>query len=74
MDEMRRVGKDNGDALIEHFVAKAETQIEYIVQQKDMWSDFLDFFGNYDATQVFEPDEEYDLFEENQEVSTMAES
>jgi hypothetical protein len=64
MDEVRRVGKDNGDELIAHFVAKAETQIEYIVQQKDMWSDFLTFFGEYDGTQTFEPDDEYDLFDD----------
>ena len=30
MSELRRVGKDNGDALIDHFVAKAQVQVEYI--------------------------------------------
>jgi hypothetical protein len=61
--ELRRVGKDNGDALIEHFVAKAQIQVEYINQQKDMWVEFLDFFENYDSNTQFELDEEYDLIE-----------
>lgn len=30
MGELRRIGQDNGDALIEHFMSKATVQVEYI--------------------------------------------
>lgn len=59
MSELRRVGQDNGDALIEHFMSKATVQVEYINQQRDMWSDFLDFFGSGDAN-MFDTDEEFE--------------
>jgi hypothetical protein len=61
MSELRRVGKDNGDALIDHFVAKAQVQVEYINQQKDMWSEFLDFFGSNDPN-VFDEDDDGEEF------------
>lgn len=32
LDECLRVGKDNGDALIEHFMDKATIQCDYIEQ------------------------------------------
>ena len=31
--ELRRVGQNNGDELIEHFMAKATVSVEYINQQ-----------------------------------------
>lgn len=59
MSELRRVGEDNGDALIEHFMSKATVQVEYINQQKDMWGDFLEFFGSGDPN-MFDTDDEFD--------------
>jgi len=53
--------------LIEHFCAKAQVSIEYTTQQKDMWSEFIDFFDLYSQTKQFLPDEEYDVIEEEQE-------
>ena len=32
MDECRRVGKDNGDMMIENYMDKAELQTNYIEQ------------------------------------------
>ena len=59
MSELRRVGEDNGDALIEHFMSKATVQVEYINQQKDMWGDFLEFFGSGDPD-MFNTDDEFE--------------
>lgn len=42
--EVVRVGKQNGDELIQHFIAKAHIQVEYIDQQKDIWTEFIEFF------------------------------
>lgn len=47
--ELRRVGKKNGDELIEHFMAKATISVDYINQQKQMWDEFLDYFGCGDS-------------------------
>lgn len=57
MAELRRTGQDNGDALIEHFMAKASVSVEYINQQKEMWDEFLAFFGSGDPD-MFDTDEE----------------
>lgn len=65
MGELRRVGQDNGDALIEHFMSKATVQVEYINQQRDMWSEFLEYFGSGDPD-MFDTDDEFDQAEENQ--------
>lgn len=58
LSELRRVGQDNGDALIEHFMAKGSVQVEYINQQKDMWSELIEFFGSGDPN-MFDTDDEY---------------
>lgn len=59
MHELQRIGQDNGDALIEHFMSKATVQVEYINQQRDMWSEFLDFFGSGDPN-MFDTDDEFE--------------
>lgn len=32
LDECRRVGKDNGDALVDHFMENSQIQCDYIEQ------------------------------------------
>jgi len=57
MHELRRVGQINGDELIEHFMAKASVSVEYIKQQRELWTEFLDYFGSGDPD-MFDTDEE----------------
>ena len=59
MSELRRVGQNNGDSLIEHFMSKATVQVEYINQQRDMWLEFLEFFGSGNPD-MFDTDEEFE--------------
>ena len=58
--ELRRTGQDNGDALIEHFMTKASVSVEYINQQKEMWEDFLNYFGSGDADMFDTEEEDFD--------------
>jgi len=44
LDETRRVGKDNGKLLIEHFIQMSQTQCSYINSTHMMWADFLSQF------------------------------
>ena len=44
LDETRRVGKDNGKLLIDHFIQMSQTQCSYINQTHVMWADFLSHF------------------------------
>ena len=60
---MRRVGRDNGISLIEHFLAASEIQQEYAEQQKNVWQQFHVYFNQGDA--VHDSDE----YDEDNEVS-----
>ena len=39
-------------------MAKGSVQVEYINQQKDMWSEFIEFFGSGDPN-MFDTDDEF---------------
>ncbi len=47
--EMRRVGRDNGISLIEHFLAASEIQQEYSEQQRNIWAQFHEYFNQGDV-------------------------
>ena len=44
LDEVRRVGNDNGELLTEHFITMSQIQCAYINQHHVMWADFLSHF------------------------------
>lgn len=45
--EVRRVGKDNGEILIEHFMDQSKIQVDYMEKQSDLWARFVDYFGSF---------------------------
>jgi len=46
LDEVRRVGKDNGVAMIDHFMDQGKIQCEYLQDQFDKWAEFVAYFGS----------------------------
>ena len=44
LNETKRIGKDNGNILIDHFIMMSQTQCSYINQNNAKWSDFLQHF------------------------------
>jgi hypothetical protein len=40
------VGKDNGDALIDHFMDMAQLQANHVEQQLEQWQGFVNYFGS----------------------------
>ena len=44
LEETRRVGRENGKLLIDHFIQMSQTQCSYINQTHVMWADFLSHF------------------------------
>lgn len=44
LEETRRIGRDNGKLLIDHFIQMSQTQCSYINQTHVMWADFLSHF------------------------------
>ena len=81
LDEVRRVGKDNGVALIDHFMDHGKLQCDYLQQQYDKWSDFVAYFGSLAWDKPVEQkqkrkrknskDEEFELIQDSDEESMM---
>jgi hypothetical protein len=46
LDEVHRVSKDNGVALIDHFMDHGQLQCDYLQEQHNKWSDFVSYFGS----------------------------
>lgn len=44
LEETRRVGKDNGRLLIQHFIQMSQTQCSYINHMHGLYQDFLSQF------------------------------
>jgi hypothetical protein len=44
LDEVRRVGKDNGTLLSNHFIEMSQVICGYVNQHHVMWADFLSHF------------------------------
>jgi ubiquinone/menaquinone biosynthesis C-methylase UbiE len=54
--EIRRVGKDNGKLLIDHFIQMSQTECSYINQAHVMWADFLSHFQEEQELQALDSD------------------
>jgi len=46
LDEVHRVSKDNGVALIDHFMDHGQLQCDYLQEQHNKWCDFVSYFGS----------------------------
>jgi len=46
LDECRRVGKINGDALVEHFMNHCQYQCDDIQKEFDTWSEVVAYLGS----------------------------
>ena len=48
LEETRRIGRDDGKLLINHFIDMSQAQCKYINHSHVMWADFLSHFQEYE--------------------------
>lgn len=58
LDEVKRVAKDNGDALVDFFMENAQMQCDYTEQEFNKWSEFVSYFGSLQWDKPDSDDEE----------------
>lgn len=69
-EEIKRVGRDNGELLVQHFQVKSQMQVEYLDQQREIWQEFNNFFDQDLDGFVTEEDDEDALNLEGEENKT----
>lgn len=69
-EEIKRVGRDNGELLVQHFQVKSQMQVEYLDQQREIWQEFNNFFDQDLDGFVTEEDDEDALNLEGEDNKT----
>jgi len=57
LEETRRIGRDDGKLLIDHFIQMSNTQCSYINQTHVMWADFLSHFQDQQENNNYQEEE-----------------